>query len=144
MDMEGLEGAPATTSTSSTVLHSTMETNAYRWSKLKAAHLVNVLMRPKEPYTEKTIDEFWQNKHLVERLKSLTTTANNLSIMHTGKFCEKYPGQESLLTPHSLKQLISANRKDGVKDRRSKKGPSMKENNLVVHTLHSYAWPKRH
>ena len=52
--------------------------------------------------------------------------------MHTGKFCEKYPGQESLLTPHSLKQLISANRKDGIKDRRSKKGPSMKENNLVV------------
>ena len=52
--------------------------------------------------------------------------------MHTGKFCEKYPGQESLLTPHSLKQLISRNRKDGVKELRSKKGPSMKENNLVV------------
>ena len=46
--------------------------------------------------------------------------------------CEKYPGQESLLTPHSLKQLISRNRKDGVKELRSKKGPSMKENNLVV------------
>ena len=52
--------------------------------------------------------------------------------MHTGKFCEKYPGQESLLTPHSLKQLISTNRKDGIKDLMSKKGPSMKENNLVV------------
>ena len=47
------------------------------------------------------------------------------------KFCEKYLGQESLSTPHSLKQLISADRKDGVKDRKSKKGPSMKENNLV-------------